>query len=202
MQEYLGITGLPQFCQLAQKLAFGDCPAVTEGRIVTAQSLSGTGSLRVAAEFLSNFYSSKTILVCQPTWGNHNKIFPKGGLTVALYRYYDPGSRGLDIDGMLQDLNRAELGAIVLLHACAHNPTGVDPSREQWGRILQVVQQRKLFCLFDSAYQVCRLGLIFQSLHTGSLPHPHCCWCLPVEKVLLLPKRSVRKVWHVLHQMI
>jgi aspartate aminotransferase, cytoplasmic len=154
VQEYLGIAGLPQFCQLARKLAFGDCPAAAEGRIATVQSLSGTGSLRVAADFLSSFYSCKTILVCQPTWGNHNKIFPKGGLTIVPYRYYDPRSRGLDIEGMLQDLGRAETGAIVLLHACAHNPTGVDPTQEQWGRILQVVQQRSLYCLFDSAYQV------------------------------------------------
>jgi aspartate aminotransferase len=88
-KEYLGITGLPEFCKLAQKLAFGDVPAVGEGRIVTAQALSGTGSLRVGAEFLANFWPCKTIYVCQPTWGNHNKIFPKGGLTVKPYRYFD-----------------------------------------------------------------------------------------------------------------
>jgi aspartate/tyrosine/aromatic aminotransferase len=89
LQEYLGITGLAEYCELAQKLAFGANAASREGRIVTAQTLSGTGSLRVGAEFLSLFYPNKTILVCTPTWGNHNKIFPKGGLTIKPYRYYD-----------------------------------------------------------------------------------------------------------------
>lgn len=88
LQEYLPITGLADFCKNSQKLAFGDSAAVAEGRIVTAQALSGTGSLRVGAEFLSKFYSSKTIYVCKPTWGNHNKIFPSGGLTVKQYRCF------------------------------------------------------------------------------------------------------------------
>lgn len=159
MQEYLPITGLPEFCRHAQKLAFGDHPAVSEGRIVTAQALSGTGSLRVASEFLFKFYSSKTIYVCQPTWGNHNKIFPSGGLAIKPYRYYDSSTRGLDYAGMLADLSAAEPGAIVLLHACAHNPTGVDPSKQQWQGILKTCLERRLLCFFDSAYQV-RLGSV------------------------------------------
>jgi aspartate aminotransferase, cytoplasmic len=154
VQEYLGIAGLPEFCKLSQKLAFGDSPAVIEGRISTAQTLSGTGSLRVGAEFLANFYPHKTIYVCQPTWGNHNKIFPKGGIAIKPYRYYDPKSKGLDFFGMLEDLGRAERGAVVLLHACAHNPTGVDPNEAQWKQILSVCLQQQLLCFFDSAYQV------------------------------------------------
>lgn len=147
-----------------------------EGRIVTAQTLSGTGSLRVAAEFLANFYPNKTILVCQPTWGNHNKIFPKGGLAIKPYRYYDARTKGLDIEGMLADLGRAERGAVVLLHACAHNPTGVDPTQEQWRRILQVCQQQQLLCLFDSAYQVrAALALVHRS---AALPSAHPLHCL------------------------
>eukprot|EP00892_Ulva_mutabilis_P012667 jgi/Ulvmu1/9773/UM056_0013.1 len=152
-KEYLPITGLPEFCQHAQKLAFGDHPAVAEGRIVTAQALSGTGSLRVASEFLRKFYSSHTIYVCQPTWGNHNKIFPSGGLNIKPYRYYDSRTRGLDYEGMIADLAAAEPGAIVLLHACAHNPTGVDPTQEQWRGILKTCLERCLLCFFDSAYQ-------------------------------------------------
>lgn len=155
MQEYLPITGLPEFCKHAQKLAFGDHPAVTEGRIVTAQALSGTGSLRVASEFLAKFYPSKTINVCQPTWGNHNKIFPSGGLTIKPYRYYDSATKGLDFDGMIADLSAAAPGSIVLLHACAHNPTGVDPTQDQWRGILKTCLERRLLCFFDSAYQVC-----------------------------------------------
>ena len=87
VQEYLGIAGLPGFCKSAQKLAFGDSPAVAEERIASMQALSGTGSLRVGTEFLSKFYGNKTIYVCKPTWGNHNKIFPAGGLAIKQYRY-------------------------------------------------------------------------------------------------------------------
>ena len=154
VQEYLGITGLPAYCKLAQTLAFGDCPAVSENRIATAQTLSGTGSLRVGAEFLARFWPAKTIYVCQPTWGNHNKIFPSGGLNIQPYRYYSAQTKGLDFPGLLQDLGSAEPGAVVLLHACAHNPTGVDPTQEQWNEILAVCLRRKLLCFFDSAYQV------------------------------------------------
>lgn len=89
-KEYLGITGLPDFCKLSQKLAFGDVPAVGEGRIVTSQALSGTGSLRVGAEFLAKFWPVKTIYISQPTWGNHNKIFPSGGIAIKPYRYFSP----------------------------------------------------------------------------------------------------------------
>eukprot|EP01025_Chloroclados_australasicus_P012952 TRINITY_DN16198_c1_g1_i1.p1 TRINITY_DN16198_c1_g1~~TRINITY_DN16198_c1_g1_i1.p1 ORF type:complete len:461 (+),score=65.19 TRINITY_DN16198_c1_g1_i1:153-1535(+) len=152
-KEYLPISGLAEYCKLAAKLAFGDAAALAEGRVVTAQTLSGTGSLRVGAELLYKFYPNKTIYVCKPTWGNHNKIFPAGGLNVKQYRYYDPSTRGLDFDGMIKDLNSAEDGAIVLLHACAHNPTGVDPTQEQWKSVLEVCKRKRFLCFFDSAYQ-------------------------------------------------
>jgi aspartate aminotransferase, cytoplasmic len=152
LQEYLPITGIAPFCKLAQALAFG--PKADPSRIVTTQALSGTGSLRVGAEFLAKFYSNKTIYVCKPTWGNHNKIFPAAGLTIKQYRYYDPATKGLDFAGMMLDLEAADRGSIVLLHACAHNPTGVDPSDDQWQNILQACLNKQLLCFFDSAYQV------------------------------------------------
>lgn len=153
--EYLGITGNPDFCRLSRELAFGaDCVPVREGRVLTVQSLSGTGALRVGGEFLGVHHAGpKVIRVPNPTWGNHKAVFTRSGLQVKEYRYYKPQTRGLDFEGLIADLRAAEEGSIVLLHACAHNPTGVDPTPEQWRGILAVVQERSLLPFFDMAYQ-------------------------------------------------
>ena len=153
--EYLPMGGLPEFCKAAAELAFGsNSPAITSGRVATIQGLSGTGSLRVGAEFLKRFYpGSQVVLVPNPSWANHKAIFERSGLTVQQYRYYYPATRGLDFEGMIEDLRNAPEGAILLLHACAHNPTGVDPTPEQWEGILEVTRSRKLLPFFDSAYQ-------------------------------------------------
>ncbi|KAL2643079.1 hypothetical protein R1flu_010666 [Riccia fluitans] len=155
-KEYLGITGIVHFNKLSAQLILGsDSPAIAENRVVTAQCLSGTGSLRVGGEFLGRHYSGqKIIYVPSPTWGNHLKIFPLAGLEARTYRYYDPRTKGLDYEGMLEDLRAAPNGSILLLHACAHNPTGVDPSQEQWEGIRRVVREEKQFLpFFDCAYQ-------------------------------------------------
>lgn len=153
-KEYLSITGIPAFTKLSAKLILGEnSPAINEKRVCTAQCLSGTGSLRVGAEFLANHYSQKTIYIPTPTWGNHTKVFSLGGLQVKNYRYYDPRTRGLDYEGMLQDLKSAPSGVVILLHACAHNPTGVDPTPEQWEGIRQVIRSKNMLPFFDSAYQ-------------------------------------------------
>eukprot|EP00850_Spirogloea_muscicola_P023708 SM000380S14650 [mRNA] locus=s380:49093:52977:+ [translate_table: standard] len=153
--EYLGIIGVPAFNKLSAKLILGhDSSAIKEDRVTTVQCLSGTGSLRVGAEFIARHYPyQRTIYVPNPTWGNHNKIFPLGGVEVKHYRYYDPSTRGLDYEGMCSDLENAPSGCIVLLHACAHNPTGVDPTPEQWEGIRRLVRQKGLLPFFDSAYQ-------------------------------------------------
>jgi aspartate aminotransferase len=153
-KEYLPITGLADFNKLSAKLIFGaDSPAIQENRVATVQCLSGTGSLRVGGEFLARHYHELTIYIPQPTWGNHIKIFTFSGLTVKTYRYYDPATRGLDLKGLLEDLSSAPTGAIVLLHACAHNPTGVDPTLDQWEQIRQLMRSKSLLPFFDSAYQ-------------------------------------------------
>ncbi|KAH9305334.1 hypothetical protein KI387_009738, partial [Taxus chinensis] len=163
-KEYLPITGLADFNKLSSKLILGnDSPAIQERRVATVQCLSGTGSLRVGAEFLSRHYSQHIIYIPVPTWGNHPKIFKIGGLGVKTYRYYDPKTRGLDYRGMLEDLQTAPSGAIVLLHACAHNPTGVDPTQEQWEGIHQLIRHKDLLPFFDSAYQMVVNALIAQS---------------------------------------
>ncbi|KAL8037589.1 hypothetical protein ABFX02_11G048700 [Erythranthe guttata] len=154
VKEYLPITGLADFNKLSAKLILGaNSPAIQENRVTTVQCLSGTGSLRVGGEFLAKHYHEKTIYIPLPTWGNHPKIFTLAGLSVKTYRYYDPNTRGLDFSGLLEDLGNAPSGAIVLLHACAHNPTGVDPTSDQWEQIRQLMRSKGLLPFFDSAYQ-------------------------------------------------
>lgn len=154
VKEYLPIVGLTEFNKLSAKLILGaDSPAIRDNRVTTVQCLSGTGSLRVGAEFLARHYHQRTIYIPQPTWGNHPKVFTLAGLSVKSYRYYDPKTRGLNFQGLLEDLGSAPAGAIVLLHACAHNPTGVDPTLQQWERIRQLMRSKGLLPFFDSAYQ-------------------------------------------------
>merc|ERR1711935_262730 len=151
--EYLPIDGFKPFVESAQKLAFGDaCSALKEGRVSSAQALSGTGGLRVGFEFLRLHYPSP-VYVPNPTWGNHNAIIQASGLPLRTYPYWDAKTRGLDFTGMCSTLRAAPEGSIILMHPCAHNPTGVDPSNEQWKGILQLVMDKKHVVFFDSAYQ-------------------------------------------------
>mmetsp|Transcript_76683 Transcript_76683/g.248629 ORF Transcript_76683/g.248629 Transcript_76683/m.248629 type:complete len:410 (+) Transcript_76683:62-1291(+) len=156
-KEYSTIDGPADLKTLTQKLAFGDdSEAVASGRIASVQGLSGTGSLRVCAEFTKTFLSPEAdeIWISKPTWGNHIAIFQVAGLIVKEYPYYQPETRGFDFEGMLKALKEdAKPGSMVLLHACAHNPTGVDPTEEQWKAIAAVMQEKKLSPLMDSAYQ-------------------------------------------------
>ncbi|KAK1367749.1 Aspartate aminotransferase [Heracleum sosnowskyi] len=153
-KEYIPIVGLADFNKLSAKLILGaNSPAIQENRVATVQCLSGTGSLRVGAEFLARHYHQRTVYITQPTWGNHPKVFALAGLSVKTYRYYDPTTRGLNFLGLLEDLGSAPSGAIVLLHACAHNPTGVDPTPAQWEQIRQLIRSKGLLPFFDSAYQ-------------------------------------------------
>lgn len=153
--EYAGIAGLPEFTREAAKLALGDdSPAIKDGRNVTAQCISGTGSLRVGAAFFSKWYEpSKDFYIPTPSWGNHTPIFKHSGLNVKQYRYYEPKTCGFDFNGALEDLSKIPKGSVVLLHACAHNPTGVDPRPEQWKEISSVMKKQGLFPFFDMAYQ-------------------------------------------------
>jgi len=153
--EYAGITGIPEFVRLATEFAYGsDSAPIREGRLAAAQSLSGTGALRVIMEFLAQELGEGTrIYMPNKTWGNHNSVAKRSGLTPETYRYYNAETCGLDIDGLLADLKALDEGSVVLLHACAHNPTGVDPTQAQWNDILDIVKARNHRVLFDSAYQ-------------------------------------------------
>lgn len=133
-------------------------PAVQEKRAVSLQSVSGTGALHLGAGFLAKFYNpsnpeAKTIYVSSPTWANHNQVFGNSKVPVKTYPYFHKETKGLDFDGMISTLQSAPEGAIILLHACAHNPTGVDPTQDQWQKIAQVMKQKKQFPFFDCAYQ-------------------------------------------------
>ncbi|GBG28521.1 Aspartate aminotransferase, cytoplasmic [Hondaea fermentalgiana] len=153
-KEYLGIAGDVKFRQATQEFCFGaDAKSVKEGRVATVQALSGTGALRVGAEFLATHFAGTKVYIPNPTWGNHFKIFGNAGLETAKYTYLNPATRGLDFEGMMKDLEQAPAGSVVVLHVCAHNPTGVDPTAEQWQKIVDLLTERQLLPFFDSAYQ-------------------------------------------------
>nr|XP_018901597.1 PREDICTED: aspartate aminotransferase, mitochondrial [Bemisia tabaci] len=154
-KEYCPISGTADFCDLSIKLALGDdSPVVKEGLNATVQGISGTGSLRIGGAFLAKFFpGAKDIYLPTPSWGNHTPIFKHSGLNVKSYRYYEPSTCGFDFKGALEDINAIPENSIILLHACAHNPTGVDPKPEQWKELSEVVKKRKLFPFFDMAYQ-------------------------------------------------
>ena len=153
--EYAPISGTPTFCKASAELAFGaDSQVVKDGRNVTVQGVSGTGSLRLGGAFFSKWYGkSKVFYIPTPTWGNHTPIFKHSGLDVKSYRYYEPKTCGFDFNGALEDISKIPEGGVVVLHACAHNPTGVDPRPEQWKEISSVMKQKKLYPFFDMAYQ-------------------------------------------------
>ncbi|GAA98558.1 uncharacterized protein L969DRAFT_18133 [Mixia osmundae IAM 14324] len=158
--EYLPITGLPAFTSASAKLIFGkDSPALAQNRVAAVQTISGTGANHLAALFLANFFgpwkgkSEKVIYISNPTWANHKAIMTNVGLKPVDYKYYDPKTIGLDFSGFLADLTSAPEASVFLLHACAHNPTGVDPTRDQWRQIAETFKQKKHYAFFDCAYQ-------------------------------------------------
>ncbi|HSA88358.1 MAG TPA: amino acid aminotransferase, partial [Burkholderiales bacterium] len=121
--------------------------------IVTVQALGGTGGLKIGADFLKQINPGAQVWISEPSWENHRQLFEAAGFTVKSYPYYDPKTHGLDFAGMERSLKAVPSGSIVVLHACCHNPTGVDLSREQWGTVLQIVQSRGLMPFLDLAYQ-------------------------------------------------
>ncbi|GFZ51304.1 Transaminase A [Saitozyma sp. JCM 24511] len=203
-KEYLPITGETEFVRLSAELAYGkDSKPLTENRvrrhanlryssrkatqksylltfpcfqIAVAQSISGTGALRIATEFLAKYYPGpKSVYLPDPTWGNHIPLVEGTGMKVVRYRYFDKKTIGLDFAGMKEDIEvshslsgmststdleqKAEPGSIladvhqILLHACAQNPTGIDPTKEQWKELNEVIKSKKHLALFDMAYQ-------------------------------------------------
>lgn len=153
--EYLSQSGLPEFTNSASKLLLDENnPAIKQKRIVSIQSISGTGAVTLGAMFLIRVMQYKTVYCSNPTWPNHIGIFQTAGCDdIRYYRYWDAKNLTLDFVGMMEDLKAAPENSIIILHACAHNPTGVDPTDEQWKLIADVCEEKKLFPFFDCAYQ-------------------------------------------------
>jgi aromatic-amino-acid transaminase len=151
---YLPIDGIAAYDREARALVFGgDSDAVRSGRAVTVQALGGTGGLKIGADFLRRFMPGAQVWISDPSWENHRALFELAGFTVNAYPYYDATTRGLDFPAMAGALERLPPGSIVLLHACCHNPTGVDPTPAQWARIVEIVRGRGLLPFLDLAYQ-------------------------------------------------
>jgi aspartate aminotransferase len=148
-KTYLPIDGDPDYVRAIGTLVFGKL----EEKIFGAQSVGGTGALRTVGDFLKQVLGRDTIYLPHPTWANHAGIFRAAGLELHSYPYYNPNSHGLDLERLIEEFEKIPEGSAVLFHACCHNPTGVDPSFDQWKAIAQVVQKRNLLPIFDCAYQ-------------------------------------------------
>ncbi len=159
-KDYLGIEGDAAYNRAVQVLLWGeDHEIVTRGRAGTAQTPGGTGALRIAGDFIHRHFPTARVWLSDPTWANHAKIFDSAGVPTATYRYYDPASFALDFDALIYDFGQVPAGDVVLLHGCCHNPTGVDPSAEQWARIADVMADREVTPLVDFAYHGLGNGL-------------------------------------------
>ncbi|MFO7189491.1 MAG: amino acid aminotransferase [Pseudomonadota bacterium] len=151
---YLPIDGMAAYDAAVQSLVFGaDCSAVKDKRIVTVQSLGGTGGLKVGADFLRRLNADAQLWISDPSWENHRALFEAAGFKVNTYPYYDPATHGVRFDAMIDCLNGLPAGSVIVLHACCHNPTGVDLSADQWTKVIEVVNARGLVPFLDIAYQ-------------------------------------------------
>ena len=153
-KSYLPITGMPEYGKFARELIFGIGSAlVSDGRAVSCHCPGGTGALRIGADFIHQQNVSTTVWISDPTWANHYQITTSAGLKFERYPYYDRVNHTLAFDRMLETLLQAKAGDVVLLHACCHNPTGVDPTEEQWEKLGAFLQEHKLLPFVDFAYQ-------------------------------------------------
>jgi aromatic-amino-acid transaminase len=151
---YLPIDGIAAYDAAVKGLVFGaDSEPVTSGRVATVQCLGGTGGLKVGADFLKRLNPDAKVLISDPSWENHRALFTNAGFTVESYRYYDSATRDLNFAGMLEDLNAAAAGSVIVLHACCHNPTGYDITPAQWDEVIAVVKAKNLVPFLDMAYQ-------------------------------------------------
>lgn len=151
---YIPMSGLPAYNESVRRLLFGAerAPALSE-RTATVQTIGGTGALYLAALFAKNVLGVKLVVVSDPTWGNHIAIFKLAGLEVATYPYYNRTKGGLRFDGMRSALSSLPANTMVLIHACCHNPTGVDLPKDAWSEVVKIVKERNLVPLLDIAYQ-------------------------------------------------
>ncbi len=153
-KPYLPIEGAANFRTAVQGLLFGSpSEAVAAGRVATIQSVGSSGGLKVGADFLAHWFPASEVWVSDPTWDNHRSMFEGAGIAVHTYPYYDPAGGGVRFAEMLDTLRGLPPQSIVLLHACCHNPTGVDLSRAQWDELIPLLAERRLLPYLDLAYQ-------------------------------------------------
>ncbi|WP_426617932.1 amino acid aminotransferase [Pseudomonas rustica] len=151
---YLPIDGIAAYDQAVQKLLFGnDSPLISAGRVITTQAVGGTGALKIGADFLKQLLPNAVVAISDPSWENHRALFETAGFPVQNYRYYDAATHDVNRAGMLEDLNALPNGSIVILHACCHNPTGVDLTPADWNNVLDVVKAKGHVPFLDMAYQ-------------------------------------------------
>lgn len=151
---YQPIEGSPAYDQIVQRLLFGESsPLIASGRVVTAQGLGGTGALKVGADFLKRFAPAAEVYISEPSWENHRALFEAAGFVVSSYPYYDATNRGVNFAATKNKLAALASGTIVVLHACCHNPTGADLTKEQWRDVVDLVRERGLIAYLDIAYQ-------------------------------------------------
>ncbi|MBP0633092.1 amino acid aminotransferase [Cupriavidus sp. AcVe19-1a] len=153
-RPYLPMAGIADYRAAVQELVFGaDSAALREGRIATLQTIGGSGALKVGSDFLKRYFPDSQVWISDPSWENHRVVFEGSGFQVNTYPYYDGATGGLRFEDMLKTMERLPAESIVLLHACCHNPTGVDLSQAQWEAILPVLRARRLIAFVDMAYQ-------------------------------------------------
>lgn len=153
-RPYLPMDGLPGYRSACQNLLFGkDSQVIKDKRIATTATIGGSGALKVGAEFIHHWFPKSKCYVSKPTWGNHISIFEGSGFEVGEYPYYDPETNGVKFDEMVAFLNTLNQNDVVLLHPCCHNPTGIDLTKEQWDKVLDVIKAKKLIAFMDIAYQ-------------------------------------------------
>lgn len=159
-RPYLPMAGHVQYRDLAQALVFGaEHGARKSGRIATLQTLGGSGALKIGADFLKRYFPGAQVWISDPSWENHRAVFEGAGFTVNTYPYYDDYTGGLRFRDMLEAVKTLPAQSIVLLHACCHNPTGVDLTDDQWAELVPVLRERKLIPFVDMAYQGFGAGL-------------------------------------------
>ena len=151
---YLPIEGIAAYDKAVQTLLFGaDSKLISEGRVITAQAIGGTGALKIGADFLKRLLPDAQVAISDPSWENHRALFESAGFPVSNYRYYDAFSNGVNRGGLLEDLRNLPARSIVVLHACCHNPTGVDLSMDDWQAVLEILREREHVPFLDIAYQ-------------------------------------------------
>lgn len=193
-KNYLPIEGTPEYGRLVEELLFGAGHEIlAERRAVTAHTPGGTGALRLAGDFLQDHRPGTGVWVSDPTWVNHHQIFTAAGLAVTPYPYYDPATRGLAFDRLLETFRSLPAGAVVILHGVCHNPSGVDPTPEQWEVIARTLAERRALPLVDVAYLGFAEGLREDTapIHTLARHHPELLVATSFSKTMGLYRERV-----------